>query len=96
MHHAFSYSPNMFILQDLSFLPKGVESLIFKLEMGVHVFINKIVGQYLGFILYYFRQFLLTTICDMLKAQFSLPKSRINVYSCICKLAFSFQLFDMR
>ena len=42
MHHAFSYSPKMFTLQDLSFLHKGVESLIFKLEMCVHVFINKI------------------------------------------------------
>ena len=51
MHHAFSYSPKMFILQDLSFLHKGVESFIFKLEMCVHVFINKIVRQYLGFIL---------------------------------------------
>ena len=47
MHHAFSYSPKMFILQDLSFLHKGVESLIFKLEMCVHVFINKKVRQYL-------------------------------------------------
>ena len=55
--------------------------MIFKLEMCVHVFINKIVGQYIGFILYHFRQFILTTICDMLKAQFSLPKSRINEYS---------------
>ena len=51
---AFSYSPKMFILQDFSFLHKGVESLIFKLEMCVHVFINKIVRQYLGFILYQF------------------------------------------
>ena len=46
MHHAFSYSPKMFILQDLSFLHKGVESLIFKLEMCVLVFINKIVRLY--------------------------------------------------
>ena len=58
-----------------------MESFIFKLEMCVHVFINKIVRQYLGFILYHFHQFILTTICDMLKAQFSLPKSRINEYS---------------
>ena len=50
MHHAFSYSPKMFILQDLSVLHKGVESLIFKLEMCVHVFINKIVRQWLYFI----------------------------------------------
>ena len=81
MHHAFSYSPNMFILQDLSFLHQEVESLVFKLEMCVHVFINKIVRQYLGFILYHFRQFILRTFCEMLKAQFSLPKSQINEYS---------------
>ena len=54
MHHAFSYSPKMIILQDLSFWHKGVESLIFKLEMCVHVFIDKIVRQYRGFILYHF------------------------------------------
>ena len=41
----------------------------------------KIVRQYLSFILYHFRQFILTTICDMLMAQLSLPKSRINEYS---------------
>ena len=83
MHHAFSYSiaQKMFNLQDLSFLHKGVESLIFKLEMCVHVFIDKIVRQYLGFTLYHFRQFIRTTICNMRKAQFSLPKSRINGYS---------------
>ena len=80
MHHAFSYSPKLFILLDLSFLHKRVESLIFKLEMCVHVFINKIVRQYLGFILNHFRQFIRTTICNMIKAQFSLPKSRINEY----------------
>ena len=71
----------MFILQDLPFLHKGVESLIFKLEMCVDVSINKIVRQYLGFILYHFRQFIQTAICNMIKAQFSLPKSRINEYS---------------
>ena len=81
MHHAFSYSPDMFILQNLTFLHLGIESLIFKLEMCVHVFINKIIRQYIGFILYHFRQFILTTICNMLKAQFSQPKSRINEYS---------------
>ena len=49
------------------------ESLIFKLEMCVHLFINKIVRQYLGFILYHFCLFIRTTICDMIQAQFSLP-----------------------
>ena len=62
MHHAFSHSPKMFILQDLSFLHKGVESFIFKLEMCVHVFTHKIDKQYLDFILYHFRQFIRTTI----------------------------------
>ena len=80
-YHAFSYSQKMFILHDLPFLHKGVESLIFKLEMCVDVFINKIVRQYLCFILYHFRQFIQTTICNMIKPQFSLPKSRINEYS---------------
>ena len=54
---------------------------MFKFEMCVHVFINKIVRQYLGFILYYFRQFILTTICDMLKEQFNLLKFWIHAYS---------------
>ena len=34
------------------------------------MFINKIVRQNVGFILYHSRQIILTTICDMLKAQF--------------------------
>ena len=57
-------------------------------EMCVHVFINKIVRQYLDLILYHFRQIIQTTIYNMIKAQFSLSKSRINEYLRICKLVF--------
>ena len=49
------------------------ESLIFKLEMCIHLFINKIVRQYLGLIFYHFRLFIRTSICNMIKAQSSLP-----------------------
>ena len=50
------------------------------LEICVHVFINKIVRQYLGFILCHFCHFIRTTIYNMIKAQFNLSKSWINEY----------------
>ena len=49
------------------------ESLTFKFEKCLHLFINKISRHYLGFNLYHFRLFIRTTVCDMIKAQFSLP-----------------------
>ena len=77
----------MFIFQDLSFLHKGVETLIFKLEMCVHVFINKktfdsiLALFYTIFVNLYTIICKMAKVCKMAKAQFSLPKSRINEYS---------------